>query len=227
MFSERLSWKEEGELSGPALRELEHARSRPPFIYCSLTRSCPALSPLTHVEHRLPHGDLENTSENMRKPLAWDLTLAPVQHQQESPVWGAVKKETIQFKQHDPGTARPQSSVALEPLSGATAHTEQRGPRPPASPGPAPLLRFVLVPRDVGCLCSKEHCLDWPEWSCSDWSMKMLMGIQLHSSDWTGKVSVLLVQIQFQEPLYKGWFRGQGQCRQAGQRGLLPEAWLA
>lgn len=55
------------------------------------------------------------------------------------PVWGAVKKETIQFKQHDRGTARPQSSAALEPLSGVTANTEQRGPQPPASPGPAPL----------------------------------------------------------------------------------------
>lgn len=139
LFSERLSWKEEGERSGPALRALEHARSRHPFIYRSLPRSCPALSPLTHVEHRSPHGDLEKTSGNIRKPLAWGLTLAPAQHQQESPVWGAVKKDTLQFKQHDPGTARPHSSAALEPLSGATAHTGQRGPRPPASPGPAPL----------------------------------------------------------------------------------------
>lgn len=41
----------------------------------------------------------------------------------------------------------------------------------------------------------------------SDWSVKMLLGIELCSSDWTGKATVLLVEIQFQEALYKGWLR--------------------
>ena len=80
--------------------------------------------------------------------------------------------------------------------------------------------------------CSKRHCPDQSKWSHSDWSVKMLMEIQLHISNWTGKVSVLLVEIQFQELLYKGWLRRQEHSaeRQAVQCSLLSEmrfAWEA
>ena len=37
----------------------------------------------------------------------------------------------------------------------------------------------------------------------------MLMEIQMHSSNWTRKASALLVEIQFQELVYKGWLRLQ------------------
>lgn len=35
----------------------------------------------------------------------------------------------------------------------------------------------------------------------NDWSVQMLMKTQLHCSGWMGKVSVLVVDIQFQELL--------------------------
>lgn len=58
---------------------------------------------------------------------------------------------------------------------------------------------------------SNKKCLGWSERSCSDWSVKMLMVIysQQHNSDWTAKASVLLVEIEFQDFLHKGWFRWQ------------------
>lgn len=37
----------------------------------------------------------------------------------------------------------------------------------------------------------------------------MLMRLQLHSFNWTGKASILLAEIQFQELLYKDWLRCQ------------------
>lgn len=65
--------------------------------------------------------------------------------------------------------------------------------------------------------CSKRHCHDWSEMSHANLLVKMLIGILLHSFDWTGKASVLLVEIQFQELLCKAWLRWQEYCRQAFQ----------
>lgn len=57
---------------------------------------------------------------------------------------------------------------------------------------PAPGPEWVYPHANEG---SKTSHFDWPnkrgpdcsEWSCSDWSTKMLMRIEQHSSDWTGK----------------------------------------
>lgn len=56
---------------------------------------------------------------------------------------------------------------------------------------------------------SIKHYLDWLEWRSSDWLVKMQMRVQLHTSDGMPKISVLLVEIWFQELVHKDGLKRQ------------------
>lgn len=85
----------------------------------------------------------------------------------------------------------------------------------------------------------KPHSLNGPKGTVlisqnesADWSVKMLVEIKLHSSSCAGKDSVLLIDIQFQELLCRGWPRQQEQgagkqCSVGGRILVQASSWSA